>query len=183
MQRAPCWRSRLSSMWKWNSRQSWMRSSGVRSTGSSRKYSINPVGLPMMKLNSQHTREVARVFFERSHDGFLTRQTLIVCLLDAGQHALIVPGHYFHELRDADVPGVQDAPCTPAARVLPMPFNQIAQLGAVRRVIDTGDGDHLLVDVIAAVAGFIQHIGDTAGHAGGEVAAGGPQHHDATTGH
>ena len=47
MQRAPCVRSFFSSMWWWNSFQSFTRSVGVRSTGSSRKYSMKPVGLPM----------------------------------------------------------------------------------------------------------------------------------------
>src|SRR6201999_4085981 len=42
---------------------------------------------------------------------------------------------------------------------------------------------HLLVDVVAAVALFVEHVGHTAGHAGREVAAGGPEHHDATAGH
>ena len=47
MQRAPCWRRRFSSMWWWNSFQSRTRSTGVRSTGSSRRYSMNPVGFPI----------------------------------------------------------------------------------------------------------------------------------------
>src|SRR5205814_3985090 len=36
-----------SSIWKWNSFQSWMRLTAARSSGSSRKYSMNPVGLPI----------------------------------------------------------------------------------------------------------------------------------------
>jgi len=37
----------LSSMCEWNSFQSFVRSAGARSTGSSRRYSMKPVGLPM----------------------------------------------------------------------------------------------------------------------------------------
>src|SRR3984885_3078763 len=183
MQRAPCWRRRLSSMWKWNSRQSWMRSSGVRSTGSSRRYSMNPVGFPMMKSIPAHAREVAHVFFKRGHDGLVARQTLVVRLLDAGQPALIVLGHDFHELRNPQLPRIQQPPRAPTAGELPMPLDQLVQLLDVRGILDTGHRHHLLADVATAVALLIEHVGDTAGHAGGEVAAGGSEHHDATPGH
>src|SRR5580692_10581059 len=147
MQRAPCWRRRLSSMWKWNSRQSWMRSSGVRSTGSSRKYSMNPVGFPMMKSIPAHAREVAHVFFKRGHDGLVARQTLVVRLLDTGQHALIVLGHHFHELRHVQVPRIKQPPGAATAGLLPVPLYQFAQLLDVRGILDTGHRHHLLVDV------------------------------------
>src|ERR1700722_14359046 len=64
-----------------------------------------------------------------------------------------------------------------------MPLDQIPQFGAVLVIIDAGDPDHLLVDVAAAVALLIEHIGHATGHAGGEVAAGCAQHHDPPAGH
>src|SRR3954471_4476894 len=47
MQRAPCCWSLETSICKWNSFQSLMRSMADRSSGSSRRYSINPVGFPI----------------------------------------------------------------------------------------------------------------------------------------
>src|ERR1700722_20745964 len=100
-----------------------MRSTGVRSTGSSRKYSMNPVGFPMLNSISAHAREVAHVFFERGHDGLIPRQTLVVCLLDAGEHALIVLRRDLHELGNAAIPRIQHPPRTAAARELPVPLD------------------------------------------------------------
>ena len=50
MQRAPWSRSFLAGNSSWNSSQSWMRSSGLRSGGSSRFSSRKPVGLPIAYL-------------------------------------------------------------------------------------------------------------------------------------
>src|SRR5438477_6188948 len=47
MHRAACSWSFFSSMCSWNSYQSRMRSWAFRSTGSSRRYSMKPVGFPM----------------------------------------------------------------------------------------------------------------------------------------
>src|SRR3989338_8678643 len=52
MQRAPCCWSFSSGMGEWNSLQSFVRSLGERSRGSSRLISMNPVGLPTVTLNS-----------------------------------------------------------------------------------------------------------------------------------
>src|SRR5215471_2857901 len=111
MQRAPCWRSRFSSMWWWNSFQSRTRSAGERSTGSSRRYSIKPVGLPIylvLLLVSADARRVARVLLERRHDGLVARQSLVVRPLEAGEHALVILGDHAQEMRQLHGPGGQD---------------------------------------------------------------------------
>lgn len=56
IQRAPCSWSLSSSMWRWNSFQSLIRSSAFLSIGSSLKYSINPVGFPISERNSKAVR-------------------------------------------------------------------------------------------------------------------------------
>ena len=42
---------------------------------------------------------------------------------------------------------------------------------------------HSQIAAITEIAGFIQHKGDAAGHAGGEISSGLPQHHHGTAGH
>src|SRR5207245_1159304 len=94
MQRAPCSRSFFSSMCRWNSFQSRIRSIAGRSSGNSRKYSIKPVGFPIVYFGqflgflsdfwawgfgfsstAADARNVAGVFLESSHDGLFAAQT------------------------------------------------------------------------------------------------------------
>src|ERR1041385_1384424 len=90
MHREPCSRSFACSMWKWNSFQSTMRSAGERSCGSSRKYSMNPVGLPIFQLSvvqpklkstTADASHVAGVLLERGHHRVLAAQALRLHLL------------------------------------------------------------------------------------------------------
>src|SRR4051812_37966354 len=96
-----------------------MRSDGARSTGSSRRYSMKPVGLPMGgsgKLEversersvSANARRIAGVFFEGGHDGFVTGEALRLRAIDTGEHALVVLRHHFDELRQIRRPPVED---------------------------------------------------------------------------
>ena len=56
-------------------------------------------------------------------------------------------------------------------------------------VADLPVGDRLQIDggpvaaLLGEVAGFIEHVGDAAAHAGGEVAAGLAEHDDQAVGH
>ena len=58
MQRAPCCCSFASGKCSWNSFQSFVRSSGERSCGSSRAISMNPVGLPISQSSLSLSRSV-----------------------------------------------------------------------------------------------------------------------------
>src|ERR1044072_5915794 len=149
MQRAPCCRSRFSSMWWWNSFQSRTRSAGERSTGSSGRYSIKTVGFPIYWFFlsvSADARRVSRVLFERRHDGLVTRQALVVGALEAGEHALVVLGDDAQEVRQLGGPGREDVLRVLAARRLDVLLDQRAQLLGFVRILDSFDLDHLRVD-------------------------------------
>src|SRR5262245_21391513 len=127
MQRAPWLRRRFSSRCGWNSFQSPMRSSGARSTGSSRRYSMNPVGLPIVATFVLCRRspsipadpcEVARVLLEGHHDRFLADEALLLGARDAREHPLVVLRDHLDELRQQFVPGVEHAPGALAGSVL-----------------------------------------------------------------
>src|SRR6266536_2264026 len=74
MQRPPWSRSFLAGNASWNSPQSWMRSRGLRSGGSSRLVSRNPVGLPMGPLLASDPGRVLDVELEGGHLRFLGAQ-------------------------------------------------------------------------------------------------------------
>src|SRR5512139_3672222 len=108
MQRAPCWRRRFSSRCGWNSFQSPSRSSGARSTGSSRRYSMNPVGFPIVFYSvAADTREVTGILLERFHDRFVADEPALLGPGDARQHALVVLRDDPDEFRQQVVPGIQ----------------------------------------------------------------------------
>src|SRR6185503_12227542 len=60
MQRAPWWRNLSTAKCSWNSFQSFTRSSGERSLGSSRSYSMKPVGLPIAYPSPADNKTKAR---------------------------------------------------------------------------------------------------------------------------
>ena len=70
-----------------------------------------------------------------------------------------------------------------AAGVLDVFFDERAQLFGFRRILDALDVHHLRVDARGELVVLVEHIGDAARHARGEVAARGAEHHDAAAGH
>src|SRR5687768_12878945 len=141
-------------MWWWNSFQSRTRSAGGRSTGSSRKYSMNPVGFPIylfcfsyfVGLVAADARRVAGVLFERGHDGLVARQSLVVRALEAGEHALVILRDHAQELRQLGRPGREDVRGVFAARGVDVFLDQRAQFLGFLRILDALDLDHLGVD-------------------------------------
>src|SRR2546430_1453567 len=75
-----------------------MRSMAARSSGSSRRYSMKPVGLPM-ELAAPNSRHIARVFFERRHDRIITAQARLLHAFERLQDALVIFGHYLDKFR------------------------------------------------------------------------------------
>src|SRR5512137_2954669 len=105
MQRAACSRSLPCSRWRWNSFQSRMRSRAKRYWGSSRRYSMKPVGLPIIYLSTaDNTRDVASVLLKGSHDSLLTAQAGLLHALHGLEDALVVLWHNFEELRHSRLP-------------------------------------------------------------------------------
>src|SRR6185437_13282502 len=168
-------------MWWWNSFQTRRSSDLVRSTGSSRRYSMKPVGLPM--LIPADAREVARVLFEGHHDGLIARQSLRMRAFERGEGALEVLGH------DGDEPGKQALPVLEhvtragAARERGMALYHPAHARDFLRVLQLLDRHHLRVDLAREVPRLVEHVGDAARHAGAEVAAGGAEHQHVAAGH
>src|SRR6185437_11301207 len=137
-------------MWWWNSFQSRTRSTGVRSTGSSRRYSMKPVGLPIrcsiFRLISADAREVARVLFEGHHDGLIACQALIVRPLQRGDGALEVLGHHGDELRKQPLPVLQHGARAIAPSEVAMALDHAAHPRDLLRVLQALDAHHLRVD-------------------------------------
>src|SRR5688572_19767887 len=157
MQRAPCWRSRLSSRCRWNSFQSRTRSIGARSTGSSRRYSMNPVVLPTSVALSEtaHPGDIASVLLERDHDRLVSREALLFRALDRGEHALVVLRDDFHECAHRVVPPLEQAPRAVARRVLDVTLDEPAHRGDLLSVLELLEHDHLLVHVAREVAALV----------------------------
>ena len=63
-----------------------------------------------------------------------------------------------------------------------VPLDAVAQPGRVV-VVGLLDVDHLEVDPAEEPAVLVEHVGDAAGHAGAEVAAGAAEHDDPPAGH
>src|SRR5688572_31789710 len=144
-------------MWWWNSFQSRTRSVGERSTGSSRRYSMNPVGLPIyFLLVSTDTREVTRVLLERRHDGLVARQPLVVGALETGEHTLVVLRNDAHELRQLGRPGRENALGVLRARVVHVLLDQRFQFLGFLRVFDAADLHHLRVDARRGLAVLVE---------------------------
>ena len=90
MQRAPCFWSMASSACSWNSCQSWTRSAGGRASGSSRGYSMKPVGLPMSPPSKVFAAlpRINRIFASSSSGSDVLRDQF----LPRGHHVLAGPG-------------------------------------------------------------------------------------------
>ena len=73
----------------------------TRSTGSSRRYSMNPVGLPIVAVPQlPPTRARSCAFsLEGHHDRFLAREPLFLGARDGGEHALVVLRDHLDEAR------------------------------------------------------------------------------------
>src|SRR5450830_1198016 len=119
------------------------------------------------------------------------------------QCALVFVREHLDELATAVGPVVQQQAGAGAARVLEVTFDQalqdrfvrfrraVAVLGVPGRLVDMLFGrrqhffqaDHRQVAALLEVAVRVVHVGDTARHAGREVAAGGTQHDDGAAGH
>src|SRR5262245_26971893 len=109
MQRAPCCCSFDSEKCSWNSFQSFTRSNGERSSGSSRSNSMNPVGLPISytslslsslikhyalgfdrRLVAAHSRRVILVRLERRHQCVVANQPFGFGVLQRFEHTAVI---------------------------------------------------------------------------------------------
>src|SRR5258708_7967227 len=61
--------------------------------------------------------------------------------------------------------------------------DELLHLGDLDAGLELLDADHLGVDAFGEVAALVEHVGDAAGHAGAEVAAGAAEDDDAAAGH
>jgi len=81
------------------------------------------------------------------------------------------------------VPGVEHL-ARPAARgVLEVPLHQASDRRDLGRILETLEAHHLGIDLAGKIAGFVQHVGDAAGHAGREIASRRPEHDHAPARH
>src|SRR5437762_7833707 len=104
-----------------------MRSMAGRSSGSSRRYSIKPVGLPMgVRIHispTADTRHVAGIFLEGSHDGVVAAQARFFDAFHRLEDALVIFGHDLDEFRDDLRPLVEHSGRARAAGVSMMTLN------------------------------------------------------------
>ena len=99
------------------------------------------------------------------------------------EDAAVVVRHDAHEVRHPFLPGRQDLLGALAAGQLRVaqhePVHQLRLLGIFQLV----QADHLLVAALGEGAPLVEHVGDAARHAGGEVAAAAADDHHAPAGH
>src|SRR6185295_14011893 len=99
------------------------------------------------------------------------------------QHALVVVRDDADKLRQPLIPLQQNFSSADAAGVFRMSEDHVLDRLHLVTVFPTCELDHLPITTLRKIALFVEHIGNTAGHPSGEVAAGLAQHHHATTGH
>src|ERR1035437_2222947 len=133
--------------------------------------------------SSADARDVADVFLERGHNGFVAGQALFLHLLHGFEHALVVLRHHLDELRHELPPVRQHLRGAVALRVGLVALDQFPDDLDFVGVLQGFAADHFLVAMRREIAGFIQHISHAAGHAGGKVAPGPAQNNHAPAGH
>src|SRR5215469_1155831 len=149
-----------------------MRSSDLRRVGCSRSISRNPVILPMVHLGRAHQR---RRIGWRTVSSFSARNV---------EHALVFMREDLDEigLRDGEV--FEDPRGARAAGGIAMALEKAAHNGDVFVEDERLKIDHGLVAAARGeVADVVVYVGDATAHAGGEVAAGGPDDDDEAVGH
>ena len=115
--------------------------------------------------------------------------------LELAERAAVLVGHHLDELAAVLAEAVEDAPGARAARVEEVALDEAAEdlrVGdaevaggaGLRALLEHGlEGDHGSVAAQLEVAGGVEHVGDAAAHAGGEVAARLAEHHHGAAGH
>src|SRR4051794_11081018 len=180
MQRAACSRSSASGSVPTNSRMSPTRSAGARSGASSLVTFLNapmrPISLP--------PPGVRRLWETESHDS--SRDRVLGLAGDeadaAGgerqvEHRLVVVRHHLREA--GRVPARDQARGDRGARAFDVLAEQLEHFRLV------GGLERLQADALDVARGGVEveHVGDAAAHAGGEVASRRADHHDAAAGH
>src|SRR6185437_1185469 len=159
---------------------------GARSTGSSRRYSMNPVGFPIparSPLISADPREVMGILVEGRHDGLIAAETLLMRALERGDRALEVLRHDAHESRHAGAPMLEYLACARAPGEFKVAFDHATHALDFLISLECLHLDQLGIHPRAEVACLVEHLGDTTGHPGAKVAARRTQHHAVPASH
>src|SRR5262245_741259 len=99
------------------------------------------------------------------------------------QHTLVVARHDLHEARPHSDPVTQDAGGVGRPGELDVTLDQIAHEADLVGLIEPLDVYHAEVAALPEIAVDVQHVRDTAGHAGGEVPPATAEHDDAAARH
>ena len=129
--------------------------------------------------------EVLEVFLEGGHGGLVAGESLFLDLAEALEHALVVAREDLEELRQLGVPVVEQEFAAGGAGECDVFFDLGLDHGDVRVAAfdEAVEVDHLLVEALFEQSVDVIDVGDAAGHAGGEVAAGLAEHDDLAAGH
>src|SRR5438309_5882888 len=161
MQRAPWRLSTSSGVRSSNSRQCFSRSGTGCLWTFSRSNSRKPVILPM-----SDRREACGVGVE--------------VLL--GEHLPVLDRHDPDEMRDRLLPARQEPPGDRRVRVVVVALDQRPDSREIL-LVERLELDHALVAALLERAVVVEHVGDAAAHAGGEVATRAAEDHDQALGH
>src|SRR3954454_13514792 len=193
MHRAACSCNFFCSIWRWNSFQSLSRSWAERSAGSSRRYSRNPLGLPMSIFQvrcssfqfstATDPRSIPGIFLEGGHDCLLAAEAGELDPGYSGEHAFVVFGHNLHKFGQILRPRSKDVQGTWAFSVVGMALDQLADLVDLLFVLEFFETDHLFIAAAGEITRFVDDVSDAATHSRGEVAAGLAEDHDCAAGH
>src|SRR5262245_33095183 len=172
MQRAPCFWSRSVGHGSMTCRQSRTRSSTGRYGCLSRLNSMKPVTLPIpgLPVRARHHRVVHR-------------HARLLRLLDGHEHTLVVLGYDLDEALARALPVDEEARGHRALGVANVAREEILHELHVLYVHQGLEVHHAEVAAALEVARLVEHVGQTARHARGEVAAGAADHHHAAARH
>src|SRR5579859_4532110 len=174
-------------MWRWNSFQSRMRSIAERSRGSSLRYSMKPVGLPIVgrgqlvrdwkpgsgfALAAANSGDIPGIGFEGGHHGFLTAKTRILNVLHRLQHSLVIFGHHFDELGSVVLPISKNCRRPRASGIGLVTLNHFPDLLNFIGPLQLLEPDHLQIALARKLTSFVEHISNATGHPGSEIPPG-----------
>src|SRR5439155_1439709 len=126
---------------------------------------------------------VTRVFFKGGGDCFVAAEARFIGLLQRHEDAVVILRHHLHELRHHVLPELKDEAAAVAAGVAHVAFDHRAHLGGFLWVFQLLQPYHRHVATAGKIAGHVEHVGDAARHARGEIAARGAEHDHVTAGH
>ena len=137
----------------------------------------------MLKSAAADAGDIADVRIKRRHDGFVAAQALLFRVLQFFQNTLVILRQHLDELRHEILPVGENLRGAFAFRIGLVPLHKFPDGFNFVLIGEFFEADHILVAVRGEVTGLVEHIGDAAAHARGEIASRPAEHEYPPAGH